>query len=121
LLRGYAKKTRRQLRALQRHAFLGRKFSLNYDVIENTPATCAQSEISAKWVFFGKRIVAIREEFPWDQDEFDRNPGHRPSADLATRGAYSGLTWAPIPAAPGQRFRNDAGAYSGSTWALIPA
>jgi hypothetical protein len=34
--------------------------------------------------------------------------------------AYSGLTWARIPAAPGQGFRNDAGAYSGSTWALIP-
>jgi hypothetical protein len=36
-------------------------------------------------------------------------------------GAYSGVTWARIPAAPGQRFRNDAGANSGSTWALIPA
>jgi hypothetical protein len=34
--------------------------------------------------------------------------------------AYSGLTWAPIPAGPGQGFRNDAGAYSGGIWALIP-
>jgi hypothetical protein len=35
--------------------------------------------------------------------------------------AYSGLTWAPIPAGPGQGFRNDAGAESGGTWALVPA
>ena len=35
--------------------------------------------------------------------------------------AYSGATWAPVPAALGHGFRNDAGAHSGSIWALIPA
>jgi hypothetical protein len=35
--------------------------------------------------------------------------------------AYSGTTWAPIPAALGHGFWNDAGAHSGSIWALIPA
>jgi transposase InsO family protein len=35
--------------------------------------------------------------------------------------AYSGAIWAPIPAAPGHGFWNDAGAHSGSIWALIPA
>jgi hypothetical protein len=45
----------------------------------------------------------------------------RPNLRGGEQGAYSGATWAPVPAALGHGFRNDAGAHSGSIWALIPA